>query len=633
MSLTTSPDVSPPADVAAQALILLSRLSLTEKIGQKLMLALYPPDLTIEALTRARKDSGQHHPAEINPTITQLLGSCHIGGVILFANNLLNTTQIITLTDTLQQAMHQQQRLPLLISIDEEGGHISRLPDQDKVIGPGNMAIAAAHLGHPDINYSKQFGLAMGTHLRALGFNTNFAPSVDVNTNPHNPVIHVRAFSDNPQLVATLGLAFHQGLQTARVASTLKHFPGHGGTHVDSHLDLPRVPLSLSAAWATDLYPFEHIIHHTPPDMVMVAHIQYPALDHTKVYANLAHKMITVPATLSRKIQHDVLRQQLHYQGITITDALNMGAITKYFDPCTVTIGAFQAGSDIALMPMTLSPLSDPDQLDRLINQVVAATHAGTLSLEEIDASVLRILTLKIKLGLLQPDSMAIPQKIQHAQTILHEYKTAQFATTLASHAITLVQNHHLLPIACDRELTYRLYVLMPTRRQGEIFAAELKHLQAMQRLPAHITVNYATLASIDTQQQAFQQADLVIVGTNVTCLTLKLTDHGQLAYQALQYAKRENKQTIFISLLAPYDLPHYRTVADAMFAVYHTPRDGTSHHTTTGPLLPSTLSACVQAIFGLQSVSAKLPVNVPDDSSPASTLYHRGMSLTIPGD
>ena len=192
-------------------------------------------------------------------------------------------------------------------------------------------------------------------------------------------VINVRAFSDDPSLVAKLAEEMLHGIQATGVAATLKHFPGHGDT--DSHTGLPIVHHNWEQAWSIDLYPFEHIIKNANPALIMTAHIQYPALDDSKIYADKKRQYITAPATLSRKIQHDILRgtgaiggkQALGFKGVTVIDALDMGAISDNFTNTTAVIDAFKAGDDIALMPVKITTEASKGKLAALINAVIKA--------------------------------------------------------------------------------------------------------------------------------------------------------------------------------------------------------------------------------------------------------------------
>ena len=654
-----------------QALRILQRMSLKEKIGQKLML-----DFRYWCPTSEMNQSCSQDFISMNQTVKQIISPNHIGGIILFSNNLKNIAQITTLTDAFQQTMHESNNLALLIGTDQEGGIVARLPRDVSVTFPGNMALAAAYLGRPSQSYGTMVGKIIAIDLKAVGINVDFAPDVDVNVNPLNPVINIRSFSDDPKLVAKLGLALSYAIQTEGIAATLKHFPGHGDTTTDSHTGLPVVNHTLAEAWAIDLYPFKTIIQYDAPDLIMTAHIQYPALDNSQIYAERAGKEIIVPATLSRKIQYDILRHQLGFQGIIITDALDMGAIAQNFDPADATIKAFQAGDDIALMPIEITRPEDANKVADLVAKIEATVLNGTISRNELDQSVLRIIQLKIKLGLLTQDQTPLSEKINRAQNTVSDKAQHDTEATITDDAITLVQNNaSLLPIKLLAGA--RIHILTPWLEQGAGITTEIKRLQQTQQLPRDIHVTFIKIAetNLDAEKQAIDNADIIIVGNSATSSspllnsarlagaiipmqplgTLVFPDipngddknshhskpfllgakndlsDAQFAYQALQYAKNHGKKTIFISLLAPYDLPNYKDVADAMLAgydFYGYLADDDNQGYYRGPSMP----ALARIIFGISHAKAKLPINIPNPLKSTEIMYQRGYGL-ITGD
>ena len=197
----------------------------------------------------------------------------------------------------------------------------------------------------------------LALELKQLGINSNFAPDVDVNVNPHNPVINVRSFSQSPEVVAELGLAQMRAMQENGILATLKHFPGHGDTEHDSHLSLPIVTHNRAEIESVDLLPFRHIIAQSKPAMVMTAHIQYPNLDNSTLLDKAGQPQIK-PATLSRKILTEILRKELNYQGLIVSDAMNMAGISQFFDQFEAVVASFAAGNDIVVMPMPVHSIA-----------------------------------------------------------------------------------------------------------------------------------------------------------------------------------------------------------------------------------------------------------------------------------
>ena len=654
--------------ISAEALTLLHRMSLKEKIGQKLM-------LDFRYWCSAKSKSNQACVQDftvMNSTVKEIVSKKHIGGIILFSNNLKNISQITTLTESFQQAMYTTNNLPLLIGTDQEGGIVARLPRDVSVSFPGNMALTAAAFGEPGISYTAAVGKIIAMDLKAVGINTDFAPDVDVNINPLNPVIHVRSFSDDPQYVAKFGLELTEAISQGGVAATIKHFPGHGDTVTDSHVGLPVVSHDLDQAWKIDLYPFKEIIENHSPELIMTAHIQFPALDDSQIYAGKAGREITTPATLSRKIQYDLLREQLGYKGVIVTDALDMGAIAQNFDPTDATIKAFQAGDDIALMPINISQSEDIVNIDDLIAKIEKAVLNGTLSRSELDQSVLRIIKLKIKLGLFKLDSTPLDEKIVRAQKLFADKYQHELESSLANDAVTLVHNfNQLVPIKLLPNA--RIHILTPWLEQGAGIAAEIKRLQEEHFLPQTVQVSFAKMADTDlaAEKIAIDNADIVIVG-NITTKSLPLSNikkaqwipvasqlqaslvfpeifegdsekssirplsislsktnlsDDQFAFQALQYASDQHKKTIFISLLAPYDLPNYIRVSDAMLAGYD--YYGYLTDQTHGYYRGPSMQALTRVIFGFSHAKGKLPINIPDPNRPGEIFFSRGYGIT----
>src|SRR2546423_2472415 len=271
-----------------------------------------------------------------------------LGGVVLFSHNVEGPEQLAALTEELPG---------LLVVIDEEGGDVTRLEHERGSSYPGNFALGVVD----DVALTEEVGAAIGSDLAAVGVNLNFAPVADVNTNPANPVIGIRSFGSEPELVARHVAAYVRGMQTAGVAACAKHFPGHGDTELDSHHELPTVSGDLDAA----LLPFQAAIDEGVR-AIMSAHIRLPELDD-------------VPATVSRRILHDLLREELGFTGLVITDALDMKGVTA-----TVGIDgavlALAAGADALCLGAGL----DPEPLERVHRSIVEAVSTGRLPEERL---------------------------------------------------------------------------------------------------------------------------------------------------------------------------------------------------------------------------------------------------------
>ena len=359
-------------------------------IGQKMMLDFryFCQDDTLSKQCRTPVTS-------MPQPLLNLLSSENIGGVILFSENIHSAKQLVTMNYELQANMRQAGKEALFIAVDQEGGRVARLPTTILPAFAGNLAIGASAHQHGNA-FASNIGEHIGRTLLPLGINTNFAPSVDINSEPNNPVINVRSFGESPEQTAELGEAFVSAMQKAGVLSALKHFPGHGDTRVDSHSGLPRVDHSLKQAQSGDLLPFANIINSdTPPAMVMSAHIQYPSLDNTTI-KNKQGELQIVPATLSKRILTDMLRNRLGFDGLIVTDALDMAGISQFFTQEEAVMMAFDAGADIALMPYTIRNPRDIEAFKAMLNSLARRTVKDKQKMERLTASHQRVLRMKL---------------------------------------------------------------------------------------------------------------------------------------------------------------------------------------------------------------------------------------------
>ncbi|XOK62427.1 beta-N-acetylhexosaminidase [Paenibacillus elgii] len=314
------------------------------------------------------------HSLEPDEHILDLIERRRIGGVILFARNVQSTAQVAALTGKLQEAAQRAGTAPLWISIDQEGGMVARITEGVALM-PGAMAIAAGG----SVKAAYEAALVAGRELRALGVNMNFAPDLDINNNPANPVIGVRSFGEAPEAVAEYGAASIRGFQDAGVSATAKHFPGHGDTATDSHLDLPTIPHSRERIEAVELVPFRRAVA-AGVDAVMSSHIVFPAFEPERL-----------PATLSRRVLTGLLREELGFDGVIVTDCMEMQAIAAHYGTVQAAVMAVEAGADIVLISHSR------EQQEGALDALLEAVRSGRISEERIDASVRRLLALKRK--------------------------------------------------------------------------------------------------------------------------------------------------------------------------------------------------------------------------------------------
>lgn len=381
-----------------------SSLSLEQKIGQMFICG-------FDSLTP-------------NDHAKKLIQDYHVGGIVYFRRNVQTLPQLSKLSSSLQELAASSGQPSLLVAIDQEGGMVARIDHEGISRIPGNMALGAT--GNQDYTY--QVEKIGAKELRALGINMNFAPCLDINNNPLNPVIGVRSFGEDPEAVATHGLAAIKAYQEEGVSATAKHFPGHGDTSVDSHLGLAAVPHDRARLEQVELYPFKKAIENEV-DAIMTAHVSFPAIEPGGI-----------PATLSHAVLTGLLREEMRFHGLIITDCLEMHAISKEFGIPEGAVRSIEAGADCVLVSHTLK-----DQ-EAAIRAVVDAVRSGRISEERIDASVERILTLKMRnahtaINLPAADIASISQE---AKGLLSE---------IAGKGITLVRESNQLPLKQDESL------------------------------------------------------------------------------------------------------------------------------------------------------------------------------------
>lgn len=302
--------------------------------------------------------------------IKHLIHAYHIGGVILFGRNIGTPLEVLELTKSLQrEAKKAGYKFPLLICIDQENGAVRRLGEGTTIV-PGAMLIGATH----EPKHARKAGNLTGKELKALGINWNLAPVVDINNNPRNPVIGVRSFGEDTHDVAEMARNSMLGMQEAGVMTTLKHFPGHGDTSVDSHLDLPVIGHDLKRLHEVELVPFKECIA-AGADAIMSAHVYFPALE----------KEANTPATLSYSVITGLLREELGFDGVITTDCMEMDAIAKGIGTVNGCMKAVEAGVDL-VMVSHIHPLQE-----QAILKIVDAVEKGTIIQQQIEQSITRI--------------------------------------------------------------------------------------------------------------------------------------------------------------------------------------------------------------------------------------------------
>ncbi len=402
-----------------QADKLLKKMSLDEKIGQLVHIGINAEYMN--------QDSAQYQ--KLRKQITQN----KVGGIIVFVGGVYETVHLVN-------RMQEAANVPLLISADFETGVGMRF--FDAVNFPWNMAVAAT--GQPE--FARRMGVITGLEARALGVQQVFAPVVDINNNAANPVINVRSFGENPEIVSRFGVAFSQGLQSQNVLATAKHFPGHGDTAVDSHRGLPVIDFSRERLENTEFVPFRELVKNGVGS-VMISHISMPQLDGESVAPlkqsikadfvedEIVTKNTTIPATLSKNIVTDILKNDMKFDGLIVTDAMDMSGLTLYFNQPEAAVRAILAGNDVLLKPA---------DADLTIRGIQEAVRSGRLSENRIDESARKVIAWKYKLGLFKRKITSLNE----VDKIVSSQATRKLADDIAENAITLVKNEdQILPL------------------------------------------------------------------------------------------------------------------------------------------------------------------------------------------
>ncbi|MFD1066891.1 beta-N-acetylhexosaminidase [Oceanobacillus locisalsi] len=507
----------------------------------------------------------------ITPEIKELIHDYHIGSIILFSRNIGNPDEVLQLTSSLQkEAKAAGYEKPLLICLDQENGVVSRI-HQGMTTFPGAMALGATDKPQ----YAYEVGLATGRELKALGINWNLAPVLDVNNNPQNPVIGVRSFNENPQKVAAFGEAMMKGLQDAGVMTSLKHFPGHGDTSVDSHLDLPVISHEMDQLENVELVPFQACIQ-AGADSVMTAHVYFPAIE----------PQANTPATLSKQVYVNLLREKIGFQGAITTDCMEMKAISNTIGTEKGAVKALQAGTDFVMVSHTY-----PVQ-KRTIEEITAAVERGALSTSSIEASFQRIQLLKEKYTTWKDASLS---NKENALQMVGAKEHHQLAGKVYRESITIVHNDQLLPLKGEKPLN--ILVLEPVH--GPMAQVEDKNTQ--QKSLGSTIKEYVPQASVKVYNENIQQhemEELIYTAKQVDYIilgTVTVTKNSPVIALVDQLVK-ENSNIVGVGMRNPYDF-QYLNKLQAFINTYEWNYPA--------------LQVAAGAIFGREEAKGTLPVHI----------------------
>ncbi|MFF3684830.1 glycoside hydrolase family 3 protein [Streptomyces sp. NPDC002187] len=559
---------------------LISRMSLEEKVGQLFVMRVYGHSAT--APDQADIDLNLQEMGV--RTAAELISTYHVGGIIYFAwaHNTRDPHQIADLSNGIQRAgLAQPTPVPLLISTDQEHGIVARV-GKPATLMPGAMALGA---GASRVS-AQMAGQLAGAELAAMGITQNYAPVADVNVNPANPVIGVRSFGAAPAAVARLVAAQVKGYQGAGIAATAKHFPGHGDTTVDSHTGIPVITHTRAQWDEIDAPPFRAAIA-AGIDSIMTAHIQFPALDPSND-----------PATLSRPILTGILREELGYDGVVVTDALNMQGVRDKYGDHRVPVLALLAGVD---------QLLNPPDLAVAWNAVLDAVKSGELSAARIDESILRILTLKEKIGLFR-DPYVSHRGVDRTVGVPAHLAAADL---IAGGTTTLLANPEgLLPLSRLSRPNLLVVGADPASPSGTTGPPTAVLANAFTELGFSATALSTGItpssAKIEEAVAAASGKDVVVVGTyNVSATSPQRTLVDRLVATGVP--------VVALAIRNPYDIARLSGVGAALAAYSWTDVE---------------LRAAARVIAGRTRPRGRLPVPVQRAEDPSQVLYPIGHGL-----
>lgn len=596
---------------------IVSEMTLEQKIAQMLMPAF-----------RYWENGGKTDGVpELNDEMRNCIKTHGFGGTIVFAENIKGTEQTVRLIDDMQKASVSGGNLPLLVAADQEGGRVTRLATGTSM--SGNMSLGALN----DKATAKEYAKIMGSELSAVGINVDLAPVLDVNNDPNNPVINIRSFSSDPAIAADMGEAFIEGLHEENIITALKHFPGHGDTGTDSHTGLPRIDKTYDEIKKLELVPFKRGIE-AGSEMIMTAHIQFPQIEKETYTSIKTGEKIALPATLSKTMITDVLRKDMGYDGVVVTDSLDMAAIKENFTLEDTAKLSINADVDLLLIPFYMKNSEEIAQIDAYIDSIADMVRKGEIDEKTITRSAERIVKLKLSKGLVGYDE-DVEQNIKDAKKIVgckeHHDKELEIATK----AITLLKNdNNAFPAKLGKNEKAVVFCDTNDYFEGVKYGTQILKENKIIPESADIEVYSIEGAAFDDFKDKVKGAKYIMIDD--VMLSLNSIDPSgnttKFINDAISFAKKNNIPSAVMSMYMPYDVARYRN-ADALFAVYSSkamsaiPTELDGETASYGP----GYTAALCAAFGYGEPQGKLPVDIYElDGSRYSDriLYNLGFGL-----
>ena len=505
-----------------------------------------------------------------NQIINNLFKDYNLSGFILFKENIETNEQTISLLRDIQSNI----TTPLFFATDQEGGRVNRI--KQGTSGCGNMALVATN--NPENSYT--MAKLIGDELYSLGINTNFAPVIDVNSNKNNPIIGVRAYSDNPETVIKYAKSAIDGYHDAKIIDCVKHFPGHGDTSSDSHLGSVSVNKSLDDLEKTELLPFQNLVNKY--SMVMSAHISMPALDDTTHRSVSTGQEIGIPATLSHNIITKFLKEKIDFKGLVVSDAMDMKAIATHFGSIEATKLAILAGIDIVLMPVRVWSENDIHKLEELFISLENEYLNNTEFALVVDKAYDKVLEFKQKHNLYNSCIYKLSQdeQVKKANLIVNSKEHQKISFDIAKQSTTIVKNSGIIPYQLEDKQS--ILIIDSDRQRLKEFCEILKQITSSQKLNIDIIAKHID----DELEISIHNSDLVLL------ISESLKKYSQ-RYSAITLI--EPNKTINIAAITPYDIDYIDNVENYVCIYGATSVDQTNYTVTS---LKINIQAALENIF-----------------------------------
>ena len=532
---------------------------------------------------------------KLNKVIKKFLIDKQFGGVILFRENIVDVEQTIYLIDEIKKCSLDN----MLIGIDQEGGIVNRIKYASTT--PGNMLLGATN----DSSNAYESSKIIARELSLLGFNINFAPTVDLNTRSDNSVIGVRSFGDNPKKVTEMSKMFIKGMRKEGIIPCIKHFPGHGDTNVDSHYALPTITSIKDIYESTHIYPFREIISNNI-EMIMTGHIALPVFDRQMVYSHKSNSYINVPATLSKIMITNYLRKSLNYKGIVISDALTMHALSHHFNTYDIIIRAIYAGVNILLMPYQIESEKDILKFNIILDKIFNKYSEDPLFASRVKESYELIKSLKESFAYNANDTnkKSILNRIIIADNEIHSKKHSKKEIEIASSGITCLKDSGIIPFRLTNSTQHFIIYDTCTDRLKVI----RDYIQEVSRISENNfmcqTYKYKLTDSLtDIKSSSFpRNAIFFIVSENI-----QNNDH--FASKLTRYASSKSYKFINIISNLPYDIRYLKESKDC-YCLY-----GTTRHDSNSEVISDlkvNLIAFLKILFSIKpKFRGVLPVDI----------------------